>query len=147
MPDFERPLNGRGLRAALQMGKLLRANNFEPDLIISSPATRARDTAELVKDAAQFAASIQFEPRIYEASLTDLLEIISQTPSKCGALLLVGHNPGLENLVECLTGEMREMPTAAIAEIDLEINAWSEIKPTRGNLKKIYKPKETENFE
>lgn len=144
MSDFDRPLNGRGLRAALQMGAFVKENNLLPELIVSSPAIRAKETAELLKDAAQIATELQFDSQIYEARVNNLIDVISKTPAICEVLLLVGHNPGLENLVEYLTGEAREMPTAALAEIALEINHWSTIKAGQGSLKNLYKPKELE---
>jgi phosphohistidine phosphatase len=141
LTDFERPLNERGLRAARKMGEFLRERGIAPDLIVSSPASRARETAETVKDEAQFAARIRFEPRIYEASLSDLLEIVSTVENDCEKLLIVGHNPGFERLVGSLTGEFHAMPTAALAEIELPIENWSETM-RGGKLKNLFKPKE-----
>ena len=141
LTDFERPLNERGLNAARKMGAFLRERGVAPDLIVSSPARRARETAEIVKDAAGFSAKIRFEPRIYEASLGDLLEIISEVENDCEKLLIVGHNPGFEQLVGNLTGEFQPMPTAAFADIELEIENWSETV-RGGRLKNLFKPKE-----
>lgn len=144
MSDFDRPLNSRGLRAALQIGRFVRENDLLPDLIVSSPAVRAKETAELLKDAAQITTKLQFDRQIYEASVEDLINVIGKTPNECKVLLIVGHNPGFENLVEYLTGETGEMPTAALAEIVLEINDWGSIKAGQGRLKNLYKPKELE---
>lgn len=140
--DFERPLNERGKKAAPKMGRLMKNKNLVPDLIVSSPAVRAKTTAELVKEAANFDAEIRFEPRIYEATVGDLLEVLQETPEQCEKLLILGHNPGFEYLVGNLTGELREMPTAALAEIELEIESWQEIRPACGKLRNFFKPKE-----
>lgn len=141
LTDFERPLNERGVHAARKMGAFMQQRGIVPDLIISSPARRARETAQIVKDAAGIAAEISFEPRIYEAGVGDLMEIVSQAENDCEKLLIVGHNPGFEQLVEILSGELQAMPTAALAEIELPIENWSETMKG-GKLKNLFKPKE-----
>lgn len=140
--DFERPLNGRGKLAAPKIGELMKINKFAPDLIVSSPAVRAKTTAEKVKTAANFDAEIKFDARIYEAAVSDLLAVLAETPNAIERILIVGHNPGLENLVRNLTGEIRAMPTAALAEIELQINDWSAIRPDCGKLRNLFTPKE-----
>ena len=140
--DFERALNKRGLLAAPRIGKLMSEQGFVPDSVISSPAARAKATAEIVKNAANFPAEIRFDRRIYEAPLENLLEILSEISDGIESLLLVGHNPGLENLIENLTGEIRLMPTAALAVIELRIDDWKEISPACGKLCNLFIPKE-----
>jgi phosphohistidine phosphatase len=141
LTDFERPLNERGLHAARKMGEFLREREIAPDSIISSPARRARETAQIIKQAARFSAEIHFEPRIYEASVSDLIEIVSNVENDCEKLLIVGHNPGFEQLVEILTSELHAMPTAALAQIELQIESWSETI-RGGRLNNLFKPKE-----
>lgn len=142
LSDYERPLNERGLEAAPLMGGIMRTNQFQPALILSSPAKRAEQTAMLVKEAAGYGGEIKFEERIYEASQARLLEIISEQNSRLESVMLVGHNPGLENLILALTGETHPMPTAALAVIDLETNRWSEINSSTGKLRTLIRPKE-----
>ena len=141
-PDFERPLNARGTRAALETGKLMRTRDFVPDLIIASPSVRTAHTAELVKDAAEFTTEICFEPSVYEASGGDLFAVLQAVENGCQKLLLVGHNPGSEDLLRDLTGETREMPTAALAEIELKIKDWNDVQPSRGTLENLFLPRE-----
>jgi phosphohistidine phosphatase len=141
LTDFERPLNERGLNAAQKMGVFMSERNLTPHLIVSSPARRALETARIVKEAAGFASEIVFEPRIYEASFGDLIEIFSQVKNDCDRLLIVGHNPGFEELVGSITCEFQSMPTAALAEIELLTENWSEITQG-GKLKNLFKPKE-----
>lgn len=140
--DFDRPLNERGLKAAPKMGKFMRDKDLVPDLIISSPAARTRATAELVKNAGEFAAAIEFNPRIYEAAVSDLLDVIAAAPDTTEKLLLIGHNPGFEGLVKTLTGEVKEMPTAALAQIELLIESWKDVVSAGGKLTNLFKPKE-----
>lgn len=142
LADFDRPLNERGLRAAPLMGRLMRQRRVQPDLIISSPAERARRTAVLVAEAAGFAAPLRFDERIYEATAARLVEVVSQAEEGAGELLLVGHNPGMEELLELLTGEARRMPTAALARIQLDIEKWGKLRERTGRLEWHVKPKE-----
>jgi phosphohistidine phosphatase len=143
--DFERPLNERGLKTAPKMGEFMKEKDLVPDLIISSPAMRAKTTAQMVKDAGEFSAEIKFDQRIYEATVGTLLEVLNDAPESAERLLFVGHNPGFEDLVRNLTGEIREMPTAALAEIELKIENWKEIRPACGKLRNLFKPKEIAN--
>lgn len=142
LADFERPLNGRGLKAAPFMGEFLRKNGFFPQMIVSSPAVRARHTAELVNDAGGFNAELKFEDRIYEASPHALREVVAGLSDRVDNLMVVGHNPGIEALVRSLTGRIEPMPTAAAAIIDLSVTSWSELVAGSGTLRHIFRPKE-----
>lgn len=140
--DFDRPLNQRGLKAAPAMGKLIRKRKLEPDLALSSPAERARQTSQLVLEAAGLKTEVRFDERIYEASVTRLLEIISQIDDEANVAMLVGHNPGFEELQEALTGEAHSFPTAALACIEVNIEKWHKIRAGVGRLEWLVKPKE-----
>jgi phosphohistidine phosphatase len=140
--DFERPLNGRGLKAAALIGRYLRRKKIRPDLILSSPAERARRTTALVIEAAKLSAELRYDERIYEASAGRLLEIISQIEESANVVLVVGHNPGMEELLAGLTGANESMATAALAHISLEIDRWNKVRERRGQLVWIVKPKE-----
>jgi len=132
--DFYRPLNKRGNKNAQQMGHWLLKQKLIPDLIISSPATRAMTTAKLVCEAMEIDInSIQTEQSIYEASLTDLHRLLSQVPKSTQRLLLVGHNPAFEYLVRQLApniptaSKSNLMPSAAIAYLQLD-SQWSQLQ-------------------
>ena len=140
--DFDRPLNERGLRAAPLMGRLMRERKLRPDLVICSPAERARQTATLVIKAAGLDAPLRFDERIYEATPARLAEIVSQIEDAAGEALLVGHNPGFEELVEKLTGEAGHMATATLALITLDIEKWNKLRDGCGRLEWIVKPKD-----
>ena len=142
MSDFERPLNTRGLKTAPLMGEYIRENQLQPELIVSSPAERARQTAQLVKESAQIKSEIIFNEKIYEASVERLLEVIAEQPETVESILLIGHNPGLEGLVKFTTGELHAMPTAALGIVDLPIDKWSDINASKGNLRELIRPKE-----
>ena len=142
LADFERSLNERGLKTAPLIGAIIYKNNFQPDLILSSPARRAEQTAVLVKEAGKIAAGIQFDERIYEASPQQLVQIISELKTDTESAMLVGHNPGLEGLIRFLTGEDQAMPTAALAVIDLKVQNWEEATAQCGNLRTLIRPNE-----
>ena len=140
--DFDRALKREGLEDAAFIGSLLGENDIEPDLIISSPARRAAQTAAVVKETARFSREIRFDERIYEASPQALLQVVSEVEDKNDTVLLVGHNPGLENLIEMLTGKPQSMPTAGLAKIHLQLESWSRVAPGSGQRKSFVSPKD-----
>ena len=142
LADFDRPLNGRGEKAAPLMGGFMREKEFVPQVILSSSAVRAKTTAELVKKASGLTADIKIDERIYEAHPHQLRQIVSELTDDIDQAMIVGHNPGLEGLVRYLTGRMEPMPTAALAVIDLDIASWNEIGDNSGELREIVRPKE-----
>ncbi|HJR09750.1 MAG TPA: histidine phosphatase family protein [Pyrinomonadaceae bacterium] len=129
--DIDRPLVEEGRAAASHVGQLLRQKQIKPEVVLSSPAVRARETAELVSEAAGLATQTRFDARIYEASLEELLQIVSEAEDGVETLLLVGHNPGLAELLASLTGESAAMSPATLARIELDINAWSELRASQ----------------
>jgi len=142
LSDFERPLNARGLKAAPFIGLLMKENGLTPEAIVSSPAERAKQTAELVREAAGFEPEISFNERIYEATVGTLVSIIVGIDNSNDSVLIVGHNPGAEGLVYYLTGEIAPMPTAALAVIKLDIDNWAEISDGRGRLQRVFRPRD-----
>lgn len=142
LSDFERPLNARGLRAAPFMGALMRRRELIPDTILSSPAMRARHTAELVQHAGAFDAEITFIDDIYEASPGNLRHAVAAIDDEFTTALLVGHNPGIEGFIRYLTGKLEPMPTAALAVVELQINSWNEIDDGSGELKAVIRPRD-----
>lgn len=143
LADFERPLNERGRRAAPLVGLYLRKQKIQPELILSSPAERARQTASLVVESARLqSARLRFDERVYEATAARLLEVVSQAEDDAAEVLLVGHNPGMEELLELLTGEVRRMPTAALARVSLPIEKWGKVRERTGRLEWHVTPKE-----
>ena len=141
--DHERPLNKRGRRDGPRMGALLREYGLIPDVVISSDAVRARLTAEAMAEAARYTGEVLLDQRIYLASPADILSLLRTVRESADTVMIVGHNPGLEELVEQLTGERPDLPTAALAQIVLPIDQWRDLKPsTRGTLMGHWRPKE-----
>lgn len=142
LADFERPLNDRGKDAAPFMGKLMRENGFQPEVILTSPAVRARHTAALVKEAGGLSGILQFDARIYEASPQGLRQVVTELDDSHASAMLVGHNPGIEGFIRFLTGSLEPMPTAALAVIELGIDKWNVISEGCGKLQKVFRPKD-----
>jgi phosphohistidine phosphatase len=143
LDDHERPLNKRGRRDAPRMGELVREYGLIPDVIISSDAVRARLTAEAVAEAARYAGEILLDPHLYLAGPADILSLLRTVRENAETVMIVGHNPGLEELITQLTGEQQDLPTAALAKIALPIEQWRDLKPsTRGTLLGHWRPKE-----
>jgi len=142
LDDHERPLNKRGRRDAPRMGELVREYGLMPGVVISSDAVRARLTAEAVAEAARYAGEILLDPRLYMAGPADILSLLQRVRENAQTVMIVGHNPGLEQLVEQLTGEPQDLPTAALAQIGLPIDQWRDLKrSTRGTLVGIWRPR------
>ncbi len=142
LSDFERPLNKRGLETIQVIGQEFFRLNLQIDLILSSPAKRAKQTAVLVKESGGIAGEIKYADGIYEASVMKLLHIAAEINDKFNHVLLVGHNPGLEELIRVLTGNIQVMPTATLAKIDLDIETWAKITANCGKLDFAITPKE-----
>ena len=141
LDDHERPLNKRGRRDAPRMGALVREYGLIPDVVISSDAVRARLTAEAVAEAARYAGEILLDPHLYLAGPADILSLLPTVQENAKTVMIVGHNPGLETLVEQLTGERQDLPTAALAQIDLPIDQWRDLtRSTRGTLVGLWRP-------
>lgn len=140
--DFDRPLNDRGRKAAELVGKYIAKQNVNIDLVICSPAVRARQTIELVLRAAKRSPELRFDQRVYEAGPTRLLEITSQIEDDRKSVLLVGHNPGMEELLGLLIGVEQHMPTAALAKVVLDSKKWDKIEAEKGVLESFVRARE-----
>jgi phosphohistidine phosphatase len=140
--DFERPLASRGRKACSVIAKFIQSEAIEFDLLLSSTAVRARETIELIRQQAKLRSELRYDERIYEAPVTRLVEIISEVENDRKVILLVGHNPGMEELIHTLTGEERQVSTASLAKIKLKVSKWSEVGNANGTLEWIVRPKE-----
>jgi len=143
--DFERDLNDRGRRVAPQMGQFLVDQSVVPDKVISSSANRATQTTELVTEAAGIDESdVQFVRYLYHAPADEYLDALERFDGEnVERLMMVGHNPGLEELIYRLAKAHERMPTAAIAQFDLGDQDWISIrKPFKAKLLAVWRPKE-----
>ncbi|WP_434662339.1 SixA phosphatase family protein [Aeromonas sp. NJAU223] len=127
LPDRERPLAERGKRYAPMMGRRLAQEGVIPDLILSSPACRARETARLLADALQYPGEIALDERIYEGEVRTLLALIGELADDKKCVMLVGHDPEFTALAHRFSRGITRMPTCAVARFLFEGASWSVI--------------------
>ncbi|WP_399882493.1 SixA phosphatase family protein [Streptomyces sp. BBFR51] len=136
--DHDRPLAPRGLRDAPAAGHALAEADWLPDLALVSTAVRARQTWELASAQWGTPPPVRFDTRLYGAGAPGLLEVVREAPAEAGTLLLVGHNPGLEELVLALAGDALDdalerirvkYPTSAIAVLAWRGTTWRALAP------------------
>jgi phosphohistidine phosphatase len=142
LSDIERPLNGRGKKAADTMGAFLKREKILVDLVLSSSAVRARQTIDRVLVSANIVTDVRFDERIYEAGVQRLVEVVRQIENGKKNVVLVGHNPGFEELLEWLTGTIERMQTGALAKIGLKTSSWNSVSEKSGTLEWIVRPKQ-----
>jgi len=142
MRDFDRPLADRGREACAIIGEYIKEKGIDFDLVLVSTAVRTRETIELVKERAEFHGEVRYDERIYEATTSQLLEVISQVENDRQSVLLVGHNPGIQDLLAALTSEHVSVSTATFAKIDIKVTEWSANLINNGTLDWIVHPKE-----
>jgi phosphohistidine phosphatase len=128
VPDTQRPLNKRGRRAAPAAGRWLRDRVGHVDAVVCSPAARTRETWGLIAAELDGAAAPIFDERVYAATAETLLAVVRGIPDNAGSALLVGHNPGVSELVAVLAGTELEMKTSAIAVLGLT-GSWADAGP------------------
>lgn len=144
LADHARPLNKRGKRDAAAMAQRLAHRSSRPDLIVTSPATRARRTAE------SMAAALGFEPellivdaRVYDATVNSLLEVIRSLDDRHVCVMLVGHHPGLAEIVNALTNaQVEKMPTCSVAEVRCDVPSWTDLREGAAVLVELLTPKD-----
>ncbi len=144
LSDHDRPLNRRGRHAAALVGRHLRHEGLGPDLVLCSSATRTRQTLQLLELAKT--SEVVIEDELYGASVADLLSRVGRVPARYGTVLLIGHNPGMEDLARLLDrnglDSVEKFPTAAAAVLRFAIGAWGEIRAGAGELDSFFTPKE-----
>ena len=145
LSDHERPLNGRGKVDAPRMGQLRKEEELIPDLIISSTAERAMATAEAVALACDYEDEIQFTRRFYHADPETYIEVLGTVSDEHECVMVVGHNPGMQELVAWLTDVDTRFTTANIAHVHLPIQSWQEVnEEVTGELINLWRPKEVD---
>ena len=145
LPDHERPLAGRGKRAAKAIVKHMRAQEFASELVLCSTARRARETLERIEPALG-RAPVCVESGLYGASARELLARLRRLPDDVGSVLVIGHNPGIHELASELAGPAPELrgkfPTAALATLAFHGSAWGELGPEATELVELTRPRD-----
>jgi phosphohistidine phosphatase len=134
--DRDRPLNDRGERDAPVMGQRLRARGARPTLILTSPAVRARRTAQIIAREIGYPQEfLQREEDLYLASPDEIIAVLTRQDSSFRDVVVCGHNPGLTELANRLTGAgIDSVPTTGVAVIELDIRSWADLDGARGEL-------------
>ena len=146
LDDHDRPLNGRGKRDAPRMGRLLAEESLLPELILCSSAKRCRKTAEHVIAVSGYRGETRITGELYEAGAEKLREVLAGLTGEPTRVLLIAHNPGLEELLERWIEVYTPLTTAALAQIELPIRCWSDLdENTRGRLVNLWQPRELES--
>lgn len=149
--DFDRPLNPKGKRAAAAIGRHLRGLGLAFDHVVASPALRVVETIGELEGGFGTRLAPAWDRRAYLASPVTLLDIVRETPADAARLLLVGHNPGLEELVLLLAADAEnellgrvedKYPTAAVAEIVFDAGHWADVAPGAGRLTRFIRPRD-----
>jgi phosphohistidine phosphatase len=149
LPDRERPLAPRGRRDAGRIAKHLARLEIEPDLVVCSTAERTRETLDLIRPALGAASTVSVEEELYAASSDELLERVRAVPEGVDSLMLIGHNPGLQQLALELASDGTDLkrleakfPTAALATLTIADKAWSRLAPADAALAALVVPKQ-----
>jgi len=147
--DLDRPLAKRGREASMLMGNYLRDEGLRPDLVLVSPARRTLETWELVRPMLD-GTEVRHDQRIYEAPVSRLINVLHEVEEGTGTILMIGHNPGFEDLAKLLVGEgdvdailriNQKYPTAGLAVIEFPHGSWREVRGKSGRLERFVTPK------
>lgn len=127
--DMDRPLKGSGIRDAYNSAQWLKAEADEPQLILSSPATRALHTALIFAKGLRYPISdIKITEELYEASIDDLTQVVKSIDDSCDDVMIFGHNPTITNFVNrCIDHRIDNVPTTGIACLKFDVAHWAEI--------------------
>ena len=142
--DFERALKKRGEQEAQAAGAAVRRRGIQLDLIICSAAQRTQQTAKRAAQTVAYNGPIEKLETLYLSGVPQHLEVLAGLNSACQNVLLVGHNPDLEDLVNRLTGEYTPLTTGALVGIDLNTNSWKTISASPGTLRFVFFAGESE---
>lgn len=150
--DFDRPLNDKGKRASAAIGHFLAEHEIKFDLILASPAVRVIDTLEHVEEACGASWEPEWDRRIYLASSATLIDVLRGADPDADHILMVGHNPGLEDLIFDLVPDdgssaardlvEEKFPTAALAEMTLDIKKWDQLNESCASLDRFTRPRD-----
>lgn len=151
LDDHDRPLKKRGREAAPRMARWLEGEGLRPECVLCSSARRARETLELMREADPALPEPEMAPKLYEAAPAVLLGELKRLPEDCDSVLMIGHQPGLGELLRLIAGGVasarlkrafEKFPTAAVAVLEADIAAWPELDPEAARLVAFTAPRE-----
>ena len=149
MEDVDRPLAPRGARAADRMRQYFDVEEIRPELVLCSSALRTRETLGRILPGLGSQMTVRIEPSLYSFEADQLLDRLREVPGDVGSVMLIGHNPAMQELGSALAAEgdrldelRKGFPTAALAELDVPVGSWEELKPGSGRLERFVLPRE-----
>ncbi len=143
LSDLERPLKKRGKKDAKLIAKEIKKNDLIPDLILSSTATRAKETVEVLTETLDYQGKIKYLDEFYMGEPQDFIDALKDVKNKYDIVLIVAHNPGLEAYLQIIDGEIEAVPTGGLGYLVLVLDDWKDISlETMGDLIGFWKPKE-----
>jgi len=141
LTDFDRPLKKRGVEAAKMIGEVIVMTELVPQVILSSPAKRAKQTAEIVAEETGFKGELTYVDSFYMGDPADFIAGLSELPDEVERVLVIGHNPGMEALLQMLDGQVGLMPPGSMAHLALSLKHWADFTPaTVGELISFWEP-------
>ncbi len=148
LADHERPLNKRGKKDSVFMGAVLKEKELLPQIILASSAVRIRETITGLTQESAYAGEIEFSDELYLAEPEVFLRVLCNLPDTFERVMLMGHNPGLEGLLQVLSGRIESLPTGSVAYLSLPVQQWSELNnETEGELIEMLLPHELREME
>lgn len=143
LPDHDRPLKPRGIKAARRIGRLLREQNLIPERIFCSTATRARETLRLVAEELQQQPATEFIAALYHCQPGEFITALQGVEATVNSVMIVGHNPGTEEWLQNLIGKPETMPTGCLVQLALPLDDWSQVtESSHGDLINLWRPRE-----
>ena len=134
--DIDRPLAPRGRRASRLIAKYMRRKKIRPALVLCSPSRRTRQTLKAIESSLENGVTVELVPELYAASETELLERLRTVPDSAASVMVIGHNPGLQDLALALASRGTELaqlrekfPTGALATLAVEGDSWASVGP------------------
>jgi len=141
--DHERPLKKRGKHDAERMGKYLQSKKLVPDVIISSTALRAQETADYLLKKLKYKNKVYYSKNLYMAEPINILDAIEEFADDKKTVMIIGHNPGLEAFLQIVTRQVESLPTGSVAYIKIKSKHWKDITDEDENsLKNLWRPKD-----
>lgn len=145
LSDFDRPLKGRGRRAAAKVGRLIEREGLMPEVVLCSPSVRTRQTCQRVMEACCSSVEPKFLDELYHCPAEGFPEILQQLPDDAQRILLIGHNPGLADFLASVSGVQDKFPTAALAWLTVELTTWRDFVAEQPmHLQNFWRPRDLE---
>jgi phosphohistidine phosphatase len=126
LEDYDRPLANRGQRGSKLIGRWLQKSGLKPNVVLCSTAVRARETWAIVSEQLSKAPPVDWLGELYHCPVEGFVNVLRQLPASVSTVLIVGHNPGMEDLLARLCGERKKFPTATLARLECEIDEWGD---------------------